>query len=187
MDGHEFFKTKIYICHHSLVFSCSIFLSIALRESRCMSISKPSLSPCNSFFYVIYQFALSVMSFLFPDFTPKLFCFLCIQLLVCFSCILLQLHYFGRSYFVCVVWPCSSIFRVFLLSLILFYLFCQDLLSDLSTVFFSSFYPNIWLCVFFFFLSTFLCCHSFFICSSSLISYPSFVFLFVFPWGILIL
>ena len=42
-----------------------------------------SSSTCN-FFHVIHPFGLSIMFSLFPYFTPKLFCFLCIQLLVCF-------------------------------------------------------------------------------------------------------
>ena len=77
-----FFKTMIHVSHHVLAFSYSV-LSWGLLWARCMSPSGHSSRPCISFFHVMHPFSFSALFFLFPYYTSKLFCFLCIQLLVC--------------------------------------------------------------------------------------------------------
>ena len=68
------FKTIIY----GLIFFWFELLSVLLWSG-----SGISSSSCN-FFHMINQFDFSVIFFLFLYFTPKLFCFLCIRLLVFF-------------------------------------------------------------------------------------------------------
>ena len=111
--------------------------------------------------------------------TPKLFCFLFIRLLICPWAFF---PYFRRSNFVCIAWPCSGIFWVSLLLSASFDLFLPVVMSVLFTTIFPSF-PSIVSLYTFSFLSTFTCFRSFFICHSSLISHPGFVFLFEFLVG----
>ena len=93
-------------------FQFSTFLRIALNNSRCMSMSGTSLSLCNSFFMLFIH--LAFLFFLFPYFTPILFCFLCNKLTVCPLCILhltvgkIFFHHFKKFGFVC--FACIVIF-----------------------------------------------------------------------------
>ncbi len=59
------------------------FFSIALCNSRCTSDSVFSLSLLNYFSSYLSIRPFCYVLSLFPHFTPKLFCFLCIRLLVC--------------------------------------------------------------------------------------------------------
>ena len=43
------FFTRICVCHHRLVFTDSVFFSVALSDSRCIITSGASSSPCTSF------------------------------------------------------------------------------------------------------------------------------------------
>ena len=124
-----------------------------------------------SIFHIIYQFSISVMLFLPPSF-------------VSFSSVSWSVyaknffHYFGMSCFVGIVWPCRSSFPVFFLSPIYFALFLPVVLSDMSAVVFLRSLRSVPVC--FIVLSCFANFHSFFICLSSLISHPGFVFSFGF-------
>ena len=74
------------------------------------------LSPHKHSIYFIHPFRLSIILFLFQYFTLKLFCFLCIHLLIyhrVFSTYLMV--GFSLSCFVCIAWPCPSIFLVTIL------------------------------------------------------------------------
>ena len=109
------------------------------------------MSTLKSFFHVIYPFSLSIMFFLFPYFTPELFCFHCIQLLVCpcafsinlsveFSFIMLE----GPVLFVLfnsvqVSFEFLFFHQYFLIPFLLV------VLSDLSTILFWHFHSNVYL------------------------------------------
>ena len=80
MDGCEFAKPEFMYAIIVRRFPFQYFLNVALSDSRNISTSCPS-SLCKSF-KVIHLLSLSVEFFLFPYFTPKLFCFLCFWLLV---------------------------------------------------------------------------------------------------------
>ena len=130
------------------------------------------------FFHVIYPFNLSVMFFLLLYFTPKLFCFPCARLLVCFHafstdlpveffslfwnalfclyCLTLSRYLLSFPSFTHIFWFISS-------SCIVRFVCCLVLV-------FSS--QHILMC--FSFISTFAGCRNFFICSSSLITPPGF-------------
>ena len=132
-------------------------------------------------FNIIHPFDLSVKVFLFPYLAPELFYFLCIRLLIypCvfspdllaeFSFIILEgpilfvllepaSVFFNPSSFTNIFTFISSSFSVSLDSCCLFSVF----LFQCAFVYFS-------------FLSTFSCSSIYFICSSSLISYPAFGF-----------
>ena len=107
------------------VFQFAIFLTIALIESRCMFASEPFSSLSTSFF----SSNLSIQHFRyvpFPYFTPKLFRFFYIWLLICFGALstnfvrMIFFRYFGRSCFVCIAYLCIGTFWVFLYSPISF-------------------------------------------------------------------
>ena len=118
----------------------------------------------------------------FPYFTPKLFCFLYIQLLVCTreisTYLLLEVFfcYFGISWFFLY---CLTLSR-YLLSFSSFANIFRFISSSWIVKFDNSFvlvFSSQHILVYFFFLSNFACCHNFFTCPSSLISHPGFVFL----------
>ena len=93
-------------------------------------------------------------------------------------------HNFWIPHFIYIAWSCPGTFLVFCQYLLLYFfqLYCQTCQClSFGCLFFC------WVPVYFTFLSTFTCCHSFIICSSCLISHWDFVFLFVFLWGIPVL
>ena len=125
-----------------------------------MSTSGPSSGPCNSFFRVIY---FSIILFLFPYFTAKLFCIhllicplvFCADLLVKFSFVILE-----HSVLFVLLEPVSfnsPFFRQYLL-IYLFHLYFQTCLLFC----FGLFIPT-YILVRFSFLYTFACCCSFFL------------------------
>ena len=65
------------------VFQSDTFLSVVRSDSKCMSPHSFLRFHVILFFFHIYRIGLSVMFFLFPCFTPTLFCFLCTQSLFC--------------------------------------------------------------------------------------------------------
>ena len=170
----NFFKTRIHVCHHSLLFSNSVFSWILLLVSPSVHLGA-NPSPCNSFFHIIYSFGLSVKFFFFVSLYP----------IVGFSlCILHQLVgriffcYFQRSCFICIAWPCLGIFWVSFLSSVSFDLFLPVVCLNLSAVvFFGSFHSIVSLCIFSFFRLLTSCC------PSSLISHLGLVFPFSFLGG----
>ena len=90
-------------------------------------------------FRLIYPFSLFVIFFLFPYHISKLFCFLCIRLLIspcAFPTDLLVefLSLFGKSWIICIVWPYIGIFWVSLLSPISFDGILPVVLPDLSAI-----------------------------------------------------
>ena len=133
-------------------------------------------------FHVIYLFGLSVKLFLFPYFTQKLFCFLCIRLLVCpcafYSILLLQFSFVILESLVLIVLIDtvsvsfkSPFCRPYLL-IYVFKLYCQ-ICSLFCLIFSSQCIPVFSL------LSTFACRRNFFTCPASLIFNPV-LFLFEF-------
>ena len=128
----NFLKQNLCILSCSGDFQFSTYFIIALNDSRCMSTPGASLSPCNSFFRVIYPIDLSVMSFLFSYLTPELFGFLYTQLLICspfaiyklkFSFVILE----SPVLFVLLDPVSVSLFRQYLL-INLFKLYCKSYL-----------------------------------------------------------
>ena len=101
-----------------------VSFSFCLYCQILVSWTVPSRSPFpysraqSCIFHVIYPGGLSIMFFLFPYFTPKLFCFLCIPFFGLSSCILHLLvgriffRYFRISYFMYITWLCRGIFWV---------------------------------------------------------------------------
>ena len=106
---------------HLDVFQFGTFLSVALRESRCIFAFVPSSSPSHSFHILLIHSAF-VMFFSFLFVALKLFPFLVLLLFVCvctFSPLLagrIFFGVFGMSCFVCIALSCLDIFLVFLLS-----------------------------------------------------------------------
>ena len=137
---------------------------MALCSSWCISASRLSSSSCNSFFHSIYPISLSAIFFLLLSFTPKLFGFFCIWLLVClrafywveFSFIILEC-----SVLFALAWSCLS---CSLLSSKSFDFFLQ---VDLSAFFVLGFSSFVHIC----FVKTFASCRSFFTCPST--KFPS--------------
>ena len=109
------------------IFKSCTFLCIALSESRCIFALRPSLSPCNFFFHVVYSFGFSVVISSFPYFVSKNF-FPC-HSIVGISCIFPNLL--------------VDFFSLFWTLLFLFFLYC----FTLSRYLFSrpSFTSNFWL------------------------------------------
>ena len=156
----ENFWTRIYACHHDLVFSNSI-LSVALNESRGISASRPSLSPCNYFlWYLSNRLFCYVLSG--PIFYSKIVFLLLYTVVGLSSCILHQLvdriffRFLGISCFVCIV--CPIIFWVFLYSPISFDLSLQVHFQTCPLFYFDLFIPTY--SSRFSSLSAFICCHS---------------------------
>ena len=83
--------------------------------------------------------------------------------------------YLGIFCFACIAWVCLHIFLLFF--------FFQCLLIHLYKLYHETllFCFGLFILACFSFLSVFACCHSFFNCTSSLISHKNFVFLFRFP------
>ena len=148
---------------------------------------RASFDSLQFFFHVIHLFGLSVMFFLFPNFTPELFCFLWIWFLVCplafFTYLLIEFSF--------VIFEGPVLF-ILLDSVQVSFdspIFCQGPLIYLCKLFFQTclqfcfglFIP-IYPCVSSF-LNTLSCCRSFFICPSSRISHLCFVSLFGFQWA----
>ena len=124
VDRHEFFKPQNINAIMVLRFLIWYFL-------ECWSYRFTlghSSSFLKFFFHVIYLFSISVMFFLSPYFTPKLLSFASgpyLSLYSFYQTVDKSLFvYFGVSYFVCIVWPCSGIFWVSFLSTISSVLFC---------------------------------------------------------------
>ena len=78
----KFLNQNPYIPSWTSDFQFSTFFSVDLSDSRCI--------PASGFLWSLYNSAFSFMLFLFLYFTPKLFCFLCIRLLVEFSFVILE-------------------------------------------------------------------------------------------------
>ena len=99
--------------------------------------------------HVIYLFRLSVMSFPFLYFTLKIILLPFHPVVGMFSFILYFLadriffRYFEMFSFDCIASPCLGIFSVFYLSPVSFLLCFQVALTNMSSVLFYSFYPNI--------------------------------------------
>ena len=158
------------MCHHGLEFSDVGIFSVLVWVIP-------------GFFHIIYPFSFSVMFFPFP----KLFCFLCIQLLVYPRAFLI--YFLVELSFVILESHCLTLSR-YLSSLVSFAnVFCFISFSGivrLFTVLFWSFQPNASLHVLpslalFFVIIISLPC------PPCLISYPDFAFLFEFRRGTLIL
>ena len=129
------------------------------------------------------------MFFSFPYFTPKLFCFFRIRLLVCpcaFSSFLFEfffslfwnaifwLHCLTQSQYLLSLPSCTSFFWFISSSCIIRFV-CYFVFAFSSQLIpFACFFP---------FLSVFTCSRNFFTCSSSLNSHPGFVFLIKFFRG----
>ena len=138
---------------------------------------------------ILFLFYLHINPFcyLFPFqyFSPKLFCFICIQLLVCphaFSSNLVDISVVILKCPVLIVLlgPNSVCFKS------LFFRQYSCLISSSCIVrficcFFLSFFPKYFHV--FSILTLFACCRNFFFCPSSLISYSGFLFLFEFLCG----
>ena len=138
------------------VFLFVIFLSVALSGSRCMFTSGLFQVLLN----LINQFSIYVMFLFFPYFTPKLFNFFCIRLLICHCALSTNLlvefsfvFFLGKviSCFMYFAWLCPITFWVYVFPLISFDLFLLVVLSDLSeVVFFEDLYIPLGSCVFYF-------------------------------------
>ena len=176
------FKTRIHLCHHGLAFSNSLLSFVWLKASpspsqdflRDLVIPFSCYLSLRLFYYVLYVLI----------FYSIIVLLLWHQVVGLSSCILHQLvssiffRHFGSSCFVYIARSCPCIFWFSLLSPISFDSSLSVVLSKLPAVFFWFFiqiYPRA-----FSFLITFACCHCFFICPFSQISYPGFVFLFGF-------
>ena len=115
------------------VFQLGIFLSVALSESKNLLPTGPSLG-----FLFLFSFYLSIHLFSYVLSDPIFYSILLHSVVGLFSCILQRFVqriffcYFGRSWFVCITWPCPSIFWNSLLSPIFFIyffqLYCQNCL-----------------------------------------------------------
>ena len=135
------------------VFQFSIFLNVALSESRCMSASGPSSSPCNSFPSYLFIWLFCYVLFV-PIFYPKIVFFLFfIRLLICYCTIASNLAKFSFAILECPVWfvlfnPISAYFEsLFFRQYHLLYSFWFTRL--VSVLFLFSFcLSNVLLCVF---------------------------------------
>ena len=136
------------------------------------------------FFHVIYLFSISILSFLIVYSKIVLFLLPLVADLFLYTLHLplgrILFWYFRMSCFVCTVWPCPATFKIFLLLPIFLDLFPLVELSDLTIIEFLGTFISIGFLYVSLFLSGFSCCRRFFICPSSLISHPGFVFLFGF-------
>ena len=109
----DFFKIRIHVCHHVLVFSNTVLFSVLFWGI-------PGLRPPQSFLWgLVFFLVLIHLVFLQYSFCSHILvqnCFVYSTFCCClFSCILLRLVgktffcYFGRSYFLCIAWPCLGI------------------------------------------------------------------------------
>ena len=162
------------------VFQFGIFSSTVLGESRCMFTSGTCSSSFNSFIMLFIHLAFVLGSFFLHILLQNRLvsfasgCWF-------FSTNRVFLRYFGMFSFVLFVWHCPGTFWSLLFSPISF------LFHPVRLVYFGHFVVFSFLFglpVCFNFLCSFACCCTFFICSSTS---PDFVFLFRFPWVMLIL
>ena len=121
MDGCEFFKTIICVQHLRQGFSNSVFFSVVLSTSRCLSTLGHSSSIRNSISMLFINSAFCDL--FFPIFCSKFFCLDSIQLryIITHSPQLVDKIFFPcfrNSYLVCIIWPCLGIFLLFYLSLL---------------------------------------------------------------------
>ena len=84
MDRSEFLNQYPCMPSRPGIFQFGTFLSVALSESLCIFDFGSSLSPSNSFPMLLVHSDFLLYSLHSQYFTLKLFCFLVIQLLVCF-------------------------------------------------------------------------------------------------------
>ena len=179
VDRREFFKNHNGLVFSNLVFSLNVVFNVLVYT--CLWLLRVQLISFSSF-------VISVMIFMFPCFTPKLFYLLCIRLLVSFrafatNSVAFSLVILEYPVFFCIVRFCFGIYWASLLSLISFDLFIRVVLPELSAVVFFFFFvfSSQYILVCFSFLSTFDYCRSFFTCLSSQIFRPGFLFLFEYP------
>ena len=171
----NFFNLNPCIPSRPGVFQFDIFC-IILYKSMCICAFGPSSSLSSSFIVLLIHSAFLLFSWL-PYFTPKLFSFSCIWLLVCFCVISPNLE----VEFSFVVLECSTLY-CFTLCLYLF-----NVPSFASTFWFiSSNCIVIFFCLAFFFLSQLV--SAFFLCFIIFAYFRSFIYLFPveFPIQILI-
>ena len=83
MGSRTFFNQNPCVPSWPDVFQFDTFLSVAQCNSVCIIASFWSSSCCFVLLLLVFPFGLSVLFFLFPCFSPKLFCFLCIWSLGC--------------------------------------------------------------------------------------------------------
>ena len=82
MDGREFLKLKSMYSFKAWCFPIRYFLGCFSKRVQLYVYIRAFFESLQFFFQVIYPPGLSVMSFMFPYFAQKLFCFLCIQFFV---------------------------------------------------------------------------------------------------------
>ena len=152
MDGHEFLNQNPCIQSWPDDFHFSTFFSVAQRNSKCMSPSGPSLSPCNSFscYLSIWPFCyvLSVPIFYFKIVLLPLHSIVGLSLCILHLPVVSFLLLFSNVLFCLYYLTCSPNLQVFFLSRISLNLSLHIALSGLSAVLFWSFYPNISQCIF---------------------------------------
>ena len=144
-----------------------------------MSALVPCSRPGKSLFHVIYAFSLSVILFMLPYCTSKLFCFLRNRRLI-YPCRFSANKSVEFSFVILegpVLFALLNPFPDPLLSPILFNVFFAIVSSDFSAV--ALFFLFHYVLAYFSFFTSFAC-RNFFICLSSLISHRGFVFLFGF-------
>ena len=169
-----FFQNRFNVCQHSLIFFqfwVLFLLSWGLYPPWYLQI------------LVIFKilFSLSIMIFLYSYFTTFFKNHFCIRLLICSDALTTDLlaefiYLFileGHNFFI--AWQFLCIFLFYLLSPISYDLFFLIVSSDSVRL---PFIPYLFHCVllYFNFLSS-IACHSFFICSSCLVSHPWFFFI----------
>ena len=154
MDGSGFFEPESLYTIMARCFSIWYFFSVFPSKLMCIFIFNHSSSLSNSFFHVAYPFGFFVMFSWLPYFSPKLFGFSCIRLLVCFRVFSPNL----LVEFTFVVLECTILSVLFYPVSISFLssFFCYYLL-----VYFLEFYRHFFLSSFFPFCPKMLQCFSF--------------------------
>ena len=195
VDGREFLKIRIHLCHHGLAFS-NLFSWVLLFANPRLCLFwglKVHLILFFFFFFFFFFFSrfISNQHFCYvlsvSIFYSKIVLFL-LHSLADFSLSTLHLlvgriflHYFWTSCLVCIVWPYTGTFLVFFGQYLRF--ISSSCVVQLVYGYLIEVFSFHWVPVYFNFLCSFACRHSFLICPSMLISYPGFVFLFGFLWG----
>ena len=128
------------------MFSNSVFSWMLLCASPAVCPYRNILRVLLILFHVIYPFSISVMFYTFPYSSPKLFCSICLHLLIslyALSTYLVELAEFSfveMSCSVCIVCPSPDTFGVFLLLPMSFDFFLSVVFSDLSAFVFLLFF-----------------------------------------------
>ena len=166
-------------------FQFATFVTFAPRYFTCIFTSGLSSSPCNSFF-ILFINSIFLNIFQFPYFTLKLFCIHYTLLFIC-----LHQFFYLLNEFSFIFWECPFLFVLLDPVLVSFKSPVFRLLINLPkhisrlTCFVLSSLHRISACASF--LSTCICCCSFFTCHSCLICHPDLAYLLGFLKGIPIL